>query len=475
MSAAADEQCSEDVGAILLQQRSFLELSDNSLPIEEIHAEDVTTAGMLLLFTMVFTTLFYFVNAKSQRLRRHTWTLLAETLSILLSITIFETVKDFFYLLFVPKKNGFFFPHLTCGVTVTIVLQWASLQLVKSVPAETDLPAADAQANRRARTTAAAGITARSAGFGWITFWAALQVDGTQPSALADYIPLIALALGTGLIQLCMESRAAIIFRDGVMDPEEKAWETVACRADVDALALCLSFLNSQVARYYIGGVMPDPSGAEQHGSSSSDILRHTDTQIFRLAGLAVSCKVLSVILSHLVPDNPPQRDGDDDSPFWQRWLRWACGRVMIGGLSKTAGWLLLFALEWALFRVKIPGLVQHANPDMAVFFRVSIALVCSYLSFFCIVVLDGCAGERYGEISQEILTTMSVVTGFAWRRCYGLTVDLFTVGLAHRWFSDPSSGELILEIMLSVPFIAGLLPAHYYYIVPNILDVGKA
>ena len=40
-----------------------------------------------------------------------------------------------------------------------------------------------------------------------------------------------------------------IIFRDGIVDAEEKAWELQTCRIEIDAFSLCCSFVIAQVAR----------------------------------------------------------------------------------------------------------------------------------------------------------------------------------------------------------------------------------
>ena len=53
---------------------------------------------------------------------------------------------------------------------------------------------------------------------------------------------------------------------------------------------------------------------------------------------------------------------------------------------------------------------------------------MCSYLSFAIIKILDLLPGDQMWK--EEIIQSIALMTGFAWRRCYGLTIDLFTVGL---------------------------------------------
>ena len=48
-------------------------------------------------------------------------------------------------------------------------------------------------------------------------------------------------------------------------------------------------------------------------------------------------------------------------------------------------------------------------------------------------------------------------------------------VGYGGKFLNDPHSGEIVLEIVLSLPFVAILMPAHYLYIVPNGIIAAKA
>merc|ERR1719281_240616 len=59
---------------------------------------DLATAGMLLMFTVAISSLFYLTNAKSSRIRGYSWTVLDTTLSIVVAIMLFEAVKDATYL-----------------------------------------------------------------------------------------------------------------------------------------------------------------------------------------------------------------------------------------------------------------------------------------------------------------------------------------------------------------------------------------
>lgn len=314
---------------------------------------------------------------------------------------------------------------------------------------------------RVVRTKAFAGTAARFAGFAWIRFWAALQIDGHEPSAYADAVPYAAGLAGLLLMAALREARLAAIFADGHIDEEERAWDELTCRTEVDALGLCLSFLVTQLCRYHVGGTIPNPSGAEQRGSTGGALAAfHSGAQIAALAGLAVAAKLASVAAAKALGDAPPAAE-------WRGWAPWACGQVLVNALSKTTGWLLLFALGWCMY--KFAG---REDPDMSVQCRTLLALTCSYLSFAVIKLLDVLPGDARWK--EGTVQSFALMTGFAWRRCYGLSIDMFTAGYG-QGLPSARSGEILLEIAIALPFCAVLLPAYYLYIVPNGLLAAKS
>merc|ERR1719428_912002 len=132
-------------------------------------------------------------------------------------------------------------------------------------------------------------------------------IEGYNHINWADLVPFAAAALGLLLMAGFRVVRHWIIFRDGIVDPEEKAWEHQTCRIEIDAFSLCCSFVIAQIARYYIGGIMPNPAGTEQHGSTAGKSFAHPAGEIARLLVLAGTFKFLSVFTAVRVGDNPPE------------------------------------------------------------------------------------------------------------------------------------------------------------------------
>jgi hypothetical protein len=208
---------------------------------------------------------------------------------------------------------------------------------------------------------------------------------------------------------------------------------------------------------------MPNPAGTEQHGSTAGKSFVHPPGDIARLLALAAASKILSLTTSALVGDTPPATVTD-----WTAWAKWVSGLLAVNTFSKTTGWLLLFSTGWALF-----GFLPMEDPDNSVQVRTIVALICSYLSFAVIGMLEAAPGGKQAW-KDEALASMGLMTGFAWRRCYGLTIDFFTASYGTSLIpSAPKDGEHLMEICLSLPFVLILMPAHYFYIVPNAIAAG--
>jgi hypothetical protein len=430
---------------------------------------DLATASMLLMFTVAISSLFYLTNAKSTRVRGYTWTVLDTTLSIVIAIMLFETAKDATYLLVGTAAMTWRITSFGLALICTAALQLMSLGIVRAEGTwEVHTGAKSVEVSLRTiRTRAFSGTCGRFCGFAWITFWAVQQVEKTTEGynhlGGADFVPFLAAGTGFVLMGLFRVMRHWIIFRDGIVDAEEKAWELQTCRIEIDAFSLCCSFVIAQVARYYIGGIMPNPAGTEQHGSTAGKSFAHPAGEIARLLVLAGTFKFLSVFTAVRVGDNPPETLDDVKG-----WAKWVSGLIAINTFSKTTGWLLLFTTGWTLF-----GFLPMEDPDASVQVRTILALICSYLSFAVIGMLDVAPGGKQ-RWKDEALASMGLMTGFAWRRCYGLTIDFFTASFGTRLSpSNPEDGEQLMEICLSLPFVAILMPAHYYYIVPNAIAAG--
>merc|ERR1719506_2355102 len=226
---------------------------------------------------------------------------------------MFEAVKDATYLVVGTQAMTYNITNFALALLCTGALQLMSLAIVRAQgtwEVHTGTKVVEVSL-RNIRTRAFSGTCGRFCGFAWITFWAMQQVEPTTEGynhlGGADFVPFLAAGTGFVLMGLFRVMRHWIIFRDGIVDAEEKAWELQTCRIEIDAFSLCCSFVIAQVARYYIGGIMPNPAGTEQHGSTAGKSFAHPAGEIARLLALALSFKIFSVFTSIMVGDHPPQ------------------------------------------------------------------------------------------------------------------------------------------------------------------------
>merc|ERR1719281_1380180 len=167
-----------------------------------VKESDLATAGMLLMFTVAISSLFYLTNAKSSRVRGYTWTVLDTTLSIVIAIMLFETAKDATYLLVGTAAMTWRITSFGLALICTAALQLMSLAIVRAEgtwQVHTGTKSVEVSL-RHIRTRAFSGTCGRFCGFAWITFWAMQQVErtteGHNHTRRADVVPLFAASMG---------------------------------------------------------------------------------------------------------------------------------------------------------------------------------------------------------------------------------------------------------------------------------------
>ena len=170
---------------------------------------------------------------------------------------------------------------------------------------------------------------------------------------------------------------------------------------------------------------------------------KHSFFQIEELLGLAVMAKLLAIGMSFW-PEAKPTFG------HWFEWLKWDGRLLVTSTLSKTCGWLLNFVVCWIVFRFS-----SRNDPDQSVQVRTLVGLVCSYLSFLVILLLNVVSD---GETIQgsEAVVSFGLMTGFAWRRCFGLTINLVTSNIVQKadfLVSDSKQTSLILNACMCLLF----------------------
>lgn len=439
---------------------------------------DLIVGVMMLAITVMLMSIFYLINSRNRDLNKYTWSILEATASIIAAIMLSECGKDVFYLVWHPAKHGYVRVNLCYALFCSVVTQAAAFAMVSvtGTSRQTGL------SRRLVCTKAFAGVMARFSAFSWITFWSGLQgleISGVQP----PYAWVLLAALGTWILLMCatLGLRWVLIHKDGVVDENEKEWEVLTNQNEIDAAGMNLSFLCSQLCRYYVGGVMPNPAGVEHAaGERPRAEVFHPPSHILSLLSCAVVAKVLAIALetsvihySQLYANSPHQA---------RLWLAQRVPSILVSALHKTTGWLLLFSMGWSVgklwYKSRILDLTLTAADD-SVQVRMVTAVLCTYASVLGIVLLDFLPGSPVGRFKSGVLVSFSMMVGFAWRRCFGLSIDYVTGFADQHGFTigDPSShaGELVLEILIGLPVALIVMPALYWYITPGVLLADRA
>ena len=70
-------------------------------------------------------------------------------------------------------------------------------------------------------------------------------------------------------------------------------------------------------------------------------------------------------------------------------------------------------------------------------------------------------------------MISIGVTLGFAWRRCYGITIDAITRTYGDKLVEgSPYSGEVVFELLTALPFVFLLKPMQHWYITPKCMTV---
>lgn len=440
---------------------------------------DISSAWNLLMYTAIVAFAFYYVNSPKAQIRSMTWLMLDNAFSIVFAILLFEVIKDLTYLATMPNKTSFLLGNGVAAVVCVLITQFSYYYIFKYSPGTRIIKLSDGQFRRfplrTIRMKTFGPSMARFSGFSWITFFAAMQVDmndvNCSPSNIAHWVPLISFFSGWFLLFIIRFLRLTAITRDGKVDREEDEWEESASRADFAGLGLCLSFLLTQSLRYWIGGQMPNPGGVEQAGSTGSDVPRHESWQILTLIAAAIGAKVGAMLINYVIEDKVESLGGDlDDGKVatWLHWAKWSFGRINFFMLQNLVGWLFLYSLVWIL--IKWPFLTQP-DPDSSVRFRVRVATI---MTLICLILLRIVVWfEREETFQREVMISIGVTLGFAWRRCYGITIDAITRTYGDKLVEgSPYSGEVLFELLTALPFVFLLKPMQYWYITPKCMTV---
>lgn len=438
--------------------------------LEEVPTMELTGSAVFASTTLATFAFLHITGSDDPDLRRNAWDFVGTTLRMFVALMVFSIIDNFMRLLLIPTfpaaiDNPFLMAiiYIAPAIGVTVAMQYASLQTVSLTGFVKGIP------SKAIRSIALCGMLAETTAGAW-AFVINSLIDGCHEELHLDW-PLIPLNFAAALVWLVVlvcskTARDAIVFADGVVDPEEREWLEMAEGFEAEAGGMFLSFVTANILRYYIGNIMPDDEGNE-HG-----LIMHRWSQIICLFTAGVLSVAVGASLSedHKEHTERPQ----EQSSYSATWAELT--KVYF---FELAGWATLFAVQWTIQR-------QYAGREAGIMIRIGTAIVMTGISFGSIIgKVHELAGEENREAVKVALTTgLAVASGFAWERCFDDAFGSLAQQAAFLSFDDEKArlacGELCaqqeeakLTIMLDTTSALVAYTALYYHVAPVVLELN--
>eukprot|EP00405_Crypthecodinium_cohnii_P014142 CAMPEP_0206460604 /NCGR_PEP_ID=MMETSP0324_2-20121206/24843_1 /ASSEMBLY_ACC=CAM_ASM_000836 /TAXON_ID=2866 /ORGANISM="Crypthecodinium cohnii, Strain Seligo" /LENGTH=617 /DNA_ID=CAMNT_0053932323 /DNA_START=160 /DNA_END=2013 /DNA_ORIENTATION=- len=467
---------------------------------EEASPKDIAIAATLIGAVSFQMGLFHLTNHRDKDMRKYTYQVINQTVSIFCSVLMFSTFNDI-----VQAQFSGVSPEMKVLVNMGHMLVWfLILQLtlawacgaVGSPPSDLE----DVELFIQCSGTLLAHIT----GFASINAWGSVQQ--ISPFKESPSLCLLVLPIsftGQFLLQRCSDwARWKVAMKDEELSIFEEKWDEETEEAENDIMGLTLSFNLIQAVRFWDTSYLPNTEGDEP-----MDILAsHTRIQIQRLWGLAVifalclftmnyySAKVkMSGRGSRESQELPPAgggakdtlsehsaagRDGGGESPHRPgpkatRVFSFATStgththknfaeelRERSWEITKLA-WTMGFA--WCCFYAGRMSLARIAELEESMTLAVALTLSISLISFSLIRILDMIAdldstGPRVDHTIFQIIRALGLLVGFGWEQTFDQAVESISSAVAF-----PHLAKFVLALFCVVVIV----PAWYKYILP--------
>jgi len=430
--------------------------------VEEEKASATETAvSVMLLGSIGFQMLlFYLVNWPDRDIRKYSWQVISQTISIFCSVLLFQGFNGLVEA-YVIKDGG---PYWEVTVDMLQLVVWLTgMQLVLAVTsgAVNELFTSDVPEMEKVELNVKSWsvLFSHTTGFAAINAWGSLQQNIFYQSPLITLIPIPIGWFGLMFMYHGYDNVREYIAMsdDGVKDEFEHLWDEETEEAEHDVAGLSLSFLTVQTLRFTISGTLPNQEGIEQWHILSA----HTSAECSRLLTCGLAFFALSLIplflehrfeawLHHL--------------PHW--WSQKMHRVIEILNNFATFGnaWCFFFGVKWA---VASAGYI-HENALLSVV----LALLLSFFSFCFIFVFDkvldnnvfghsGAEGspDVASHAVEKLITALGILIGFSWEQCFDTAVDVVSEGF------EETCPPIVTKLVMSIMLVAIVFPAWRLYI----------
>lgn len=430
----------------------------------EVNGLNLGIAVMLLGSIAFMMATFYMVNHSDKDLRIMTWKVICATISIFVSVLIYQAFDDAIKAMFLEGASHMVtmqvaFLHSFVWfvllqlllATVSRAISWPCQSAVEDTPDD----------QRELDLKCWAVILGHITGFASISAWSQLQahLGGSVLILPMAFFSLWALFRVTDMVREWVS-----LADDGVKDKMEEAWDEATEETEDDVMALTLSFLVVQTFRFWIYGVLPDEEGNLDN--------RQIDPSLVQ-AFVSLGVGMLIALLSYLRTIY-----GSSKHSRYSVWLR------LISDFSSC--WMVMFSID------RIMTITSLGGAEYGVLGNVITACFLTFFSFTVMYFLDKEAdkvddaleglAEEVGQTAdakkmksrkkvamRATVLAIGVLIGFAWERCFDVAVDETAEREASEGILPPSLVKVVLALMLATLVV----PAWRWYILPVVRELG--
>jgi len=426
---------------------------------EENLATPVSCAiSVMLLGSITFQMLlFYLVNHPDEDIKRYSWSVISQTISIFCAVLTFQGVnglveehvieggKESSPALFAESLFG----EGSWEVVVPVCLFAFWLTALQGVLAVTsgavgEEPEGGIEAvelNIKSYAVLMAHIT----GFASINAWGSIQ----QVYYKKSYWALVAMPIG--FFGMCAMYSVFDLIRykiansdDGEVDEYEEKWDDETEEAENDVIGISLSFLVVQVLRFSLGGeALPNGEGEEEGATEKNHSAFHIFVMLFvAIASFVVAILVLRLMEPMKVDIEENKEAGKEPSTLEEYSVR----------LLEMANNFFMFITAWCCFFASLWFLSGLQFTEERALLLVALALFLSAVSFAFIFILDkledsGSLGSDSEQAIDLMIQGLGILVGFSWEQAFDIAVTV--VATALKADLDPGISKLILSSML--------------------------
>lgn len=412
---------------------------------------------------------FYLVNHSDTDIRVHTWKVMCATISIFVSVLIYQAVNDVVKALFLEGAGPLV---MLAGTFAHAAFWYVALQIflafVSGAVVLPCLPPAQVFTEEKEKKEAAetldlnmkswATILGHITGFAAISAWAQVQ------ELLGGSFVAVLLAFGSLVIlfRICDVVREKWSSLDGNIDEFERFWDAAAEETEDDVMCLTISFLVVQTLRYHVVGVLPSLEGNFPKNTYVNDY------QCFVMLIFGISVGIFG-------------------------YLRTILGLGTAWMTRRHATWVRLgtdFVLAWSLLFTTDAFLTNHGlgGNKMGCLGQVITAMILTIIGFLVVFLLDRQADaveakmvaspsknqqqideyrERQKKAIRGTVLAIGVLIGFGWERCFDAAVD--STAEQDAKIVPPTLTKVGLALVLA----SIVLPAWRWYILPVVKELG--